>query len=678
MTPERSSEALQAGPAPGDRLDSWKEIASYLKKGVRTVQRWEQIEGLPVRRLSSDRRGMVFAYRSEIDAWWASRGASLSDSDETDALPRPEPAAARPFGWFAPAALAALAAAGFVWWRAHTGAPVPDPQVLLSSIPLTSSTGVEQHPAFSPDGKSIAYSSNPDGLMGFDIYTRALSGREAIRITEHPAPDFHPAWSPDGRRIAFVRMDHGGGDSGIYVVPAAGGVETKVAGVPMEMPFGYLANAAWTRDGAGLYFSATPGHGRAGLQIARLDLASGQFERLGRDSDSVHYDLVPRLSPDGSRMAFVRGVTKTYPTELVVQPLDAEGRARGEETAVPIHGEAISLDWSPHGREIIYVGRAAGQWGLWRIGADGRGPARPLTGPGASVTGVAVSAAAGLLVYETEQADSNIWRLNTETGEDEQLVASTYQDREPAYSHDGSRIAFLSSRTGEEQVWVANADGTGAFPVTAFDSGPLAAPSWSADEKRIVFARATGGRSEIWSADVEMRSTERLLAEDGSLNYPVLSADGRWLYFASDREGQSRIWKMPAAGGEAAPVSNDHGMYAALSPDGRSLYYAAHGGDGLVRRLDLESGRDAAVSPPLAFGAGLAAGKDGLYWMPLRQPGEPIDIRFRPYEGGEERLLARVPKLIQPGLSVSPDGRWVLYTQMDQFGSDLNLVEDFR
>jgi hypothetical protein len=97
-----------------------------------------------------------------------------------------------------------------------------------------------------------------------------------------------------------------------------------------------------------------------------------------------------------------------------------------------------------------------------------------------------------------------------------------------------------------------------------------------------------------------------------------------------------------------------------------------------VRRLDLESGRDAAVSPPLAFGAGLAAGKDGLYWMPLRQPGEPIDIRFRPYEGGEERLLARVPKLIQPGLSVSPDGRWVLYTQMDQFGSDLNLVEDFR
>ena len=87
MTPERSSD-VGHGPATDDRLDSWKEIASYLKKGVRRVQRWEQNEGLPVRRLSSDRRGMVFAYRSEIDAWWVSRGESLSG---TNGVERAEP-----------------------------------------------------------------------------------------------------------------------------------------------------------------------------------------------------------------------------------------------------------------------------------------------------------------------------------------------------------------------------------------------------------------------------------------------------------------------------------------------------------------------------------------------------------------------------------------------------------
>src|SRR5260370_17544681 len=57
-------------PPPSERLESWKEIASYLKKGVRTVQRWERTDGLPVRRLGQDRPGLVFAYKAELDAWW--------------------------------------------------------------------------------------------------------------------------------------------------------------------------------------------------------------------------------------------------------------------------------------------------------------------------------------------------------------------------------------------------------------------------------------------------------------------------------------------------------------------------------------------------------------------------------------------------------------------------------
>ena len=65
--------ATTAPPGPEDRLDSWKEIAAYLKRGIRTVQRWEQFSGLPVRRLETERPGSVFAYKQEIDAWWASR-----------------------------------------------------------------------------------------------------------------------------------------------------------------------------------------------------------------------------------------------------------------------------------------------------------------------------------------------------------------------------------------------------------------------------------------------------------------------------------------------------------------------------------------------------------------------------------------------------------------------------
>ena len=83
-----------ACPSPEDRLDSWKEIACYLKRGVRTVQRWEQANGLPVYRLDVDRRGTVYAYKQELDAWWDRR--RRPGSEETVGLPALETTTNRP------------------------------------------------------------------------------------------------------------------------------------------------------------------------------------------------------------------------------------------------------------------------------------------------------------------------------------------------------------------------------------------------------------------------------------------------------------------------------------------------------------------------------------------------------------------------------------------------------
>jgi len=74
-------------PAAADRLDSWKEVAAYLKRGARTVQRWEREKGLPVHRLRPDRLGSVFAFKSELDAWWSSHAAALELSPSVAVLP---------------------------------------------------------------------------------------------------------------------------------------------------------------------------------------------------------------------------------------------------------------------------------------------------------------------------------------------------------------------------------------------------------------------------------------------------------------------------------------------------------------------------------------------------------------------------------------------------------------
>jgi len=108
-----------AAREPG-RLHSWKEIAAYLNHGVRTVQRWEAAEGLPVHRHSHDKRDAVYAYRAELDAWWREGRSRL----ETTA----EPAPARWRGWMAGrrrtlaacGALVVLAAAAGIFWAWHS------------------------------------------------------------------------------------------------------------------------------------------------------------------------------------------------------------------------------------------------------------------------------------------------------------------------------------------------------------------------------------------------------------------------------------------------------------------------------------------------------------------------------------------------------------------------------
>ena len=100
--------------SPQERLDSWKEIAAYLRRGPRTVQRWEQELGLPVHRLSHGQRGQVFAYKPELDAWWNSGLAPLEKPEQADLG---EGASARLPLWLWGAVLAAvvLAAIATKW-----------------------------------------------------------------------------------------------------------------------------------------------------------------------------------------------------------------------------------------------------------------------------------------------------------------------------------------------------------------------------------------------------------------------------------------------------------------------------------------------------------------------------------------------------------------------------------
>ena len=166
--------------------------------------------------------------------------------------------------------MVAIGAALAVWKLTSTQAPT-----VFQPIPLTSYSGRQDEPSFSPDGSQIAF--DWDGPQGdyYDIYVKLIGPGSPLRLTTDPAPDYQPRWSPDGRSIAFVRGNfQRTGQYSVMVIPALGGPERRIG------TFSYTPTNAglnvpslcWTRDSKALIVAASDSPGRpVGLELVPID-----------------------------------------------------------------------------------------------------------------------------------------------------------------------------------------------------------------------------------------------------------------------------------------------------------------------------------------------------------------------------------------------------------------------
>jgi Tol biopolymer transport system component/tRNA A-37 threonylcarbamoyl transferase component Bud32 len=591
-----------------------------------------------------------------------------SESGRLGAVPVTQSAPARGASRYTAVAGLALAVVLGSWavWRLVNRTPA---DVELHPEPLTSYRGEQVEPDLSPDGKQVAFSWGGENGDNFDIYIKLIGSDTALRLTTDPAVDTTPKWSPDGRSIAFLRRA-GPGRKALMTVAALGGQERKVADFQSSHN-----GLSWSPDGKWLAVTVESQKPSEGAALYLVSAEGGDLRRLTSPPPPAQIDNHPAFSHDGRSIAFAR-VRSLQVGSLYVQPLTADFRASGEPRKLPTQeGDAISYPaWTADDREIAYSTSANARSQLFRIAADGGGPPRTL-GLGEGAMMPVFSSDGRRLAYAHAFQDANIWRLDL-TAKDvvsEQLIASTFREVFPQYSPDGKRIVFYSDRTGRDQIWVCNSDGSNAAPITSIDASITGTPRWSPDGQQITFDSNAGGTFSVYAVRAEGGRPLKLTDGRADSFAASWSRDGRWIYFGSKRSGRSEIWKMPSQGGAPVQVTRNGGNAGLEARDGRILYYSK---DPLsLWQKVLPDGEETQIASRI-HRYNIAVAPNGIYYTSMAE--RPAAVMFRDSATGKSTQILRMAKAPDLGLEVSPDGRSLLYVQLDFAGSDLKLVENFR
>jgi TolB protein len=283
---------------------------------------------------------------------------------------------------------------------------------------------------------------------------------------------------------------------------------------------------------------------------------AGAARRLAlRASDAILQAIGEPPSFLDTRFAFVNNATGTKEIGLS----DAAG---GDVRALTRNG-SINLKprWSPTGTALSYVGYAAGNGDLY-VADLAKGAIRRVSSRPGLNTGGAFSPLGNLLaVTLSVGGDAELFTVDAGAGREiARLTRSAGIDSSPAWSPDGTQVAFVSERSGSPQVYRMNADGSGARRVT-FQGSYNTDPAWSPDGSRIAWV-GRDGRFDVFTCQPDGRGALRITQGAGDNEDPSWSPDGQYLAFSSTREGGSHIWVSSADGAFQARVTSGRGTFS--------------------------------------------------------------------------------------------------------------------
>ncbi len=565
----------------------------------------------------------------------------LEDAMAAPSEPTPVPGPPKPWRrrpprrWIRPAVLALGIATALVFlWAARDrfGRPAespPDTRI----IRLTDFPGLEESPAVSPDGRSVAFTAGVGGKR--QLFVQLVAGGAPLQITREPVDHEYPRWSPDSASILYFSAAKSGDLQGsIWEIPALGGqprrVVDSVGGADVSPIDGRLAHFRLAKGGIQLVTAQTDG--------SRFDVVA--------DFAPATYYLHPRWSPDGRWIAFQRGDTVRF--DVFVAPA-----AGGEPRQLTHDNNMIGgFTWLPDSTGIIYSSSRGSTLpylpplDLWEVTLRD-GSVRRVTSGETSYLSPDVSKS-GAIVVSRMRLQTDIWKFPVDGAADEnvrrgvRVTRQTGQVLTPTSSPDDKEVAFLSDSGGHANLWVVNTESGGLRQIT-HERDPTVAmgvPVWSPNGRAIAFVSSRGNEGwtfGVWLVDSD-GSNLRNVANPGL--GPAWSPDGSWVYY-STRGGAAAtavvLKKVPVAGGPAVTVTTER-LRNVIGLHGTTLYYT--------------------------------------FERPLSDGTPEFEIRAATPEDAPFRVLARIPasrvpiwQVVNPALS--PDGKWLAQALTDGFTTNV-------
>jgi len=567
-----------------------------------------------------------------------------------------------------------LAAFAYAKWR-HRAEPVP-----LNGVPVTALAGWADFPAISPDGTRVAFEwTGEQDFTAFDLYVKTLGNETLLRLTHDPAVHLAPTWSPDGTQIAFQRVSKEGG---IYVVPAQGGAVRKLRST--NASFDRSMHISWSPDGKTIAFSDSPfpgGHKR--LQL--LSLGTLQSTPIEHDDQCVE-EVLPAFSPDGKQLAYACSLASRA-GEFGLSVVTAEGRAPRmiKETSGWLKG----LEWQADGKALIFTENHTGETLLHELNME-NGSVRDRAFRAKSAFSDDFSIRAGRLAYVVNSSvHQNLWRADLlhPNAPHVKLISTTRDQFCPRYSPDGRHITFASDRGGPPEMWMSDSDGQNIVQLSNLRGLALGSPAWSPDSRRVAFdsrIKTPEGqiRADVYIVDIAGGTPRKLITNTPGAFNPSWSHDSKWIYFVggSDDASGGRIYRVPPEGGKAEALTNALGYWPQESLDGQTLYFAEYSGTIFtLHRASLNpTGTESPVDglPTLSFVANWDIIPGGVYFFPMD---DTLTLHYFDFSTRKARPIFKTSGGgAFLGLSVSPDGRYVLYPELDDYRSDIMLVENFH